>query len=135
MKSSTRNWGYWKESSCWVPLQLTDEQLIDVTFSEESIYWFIIVAWQSLNHNKVHTLFTGLLICWLCSCRKGNNPNKGVSWIWLSTASDGEAPVLKTWGEWCTTSLKLSPGPLRPRSENYLYSIGLCAKRTTTKNT
>ena len=34
------------------------------------------------------------------------------SWVWHKTATDGEAPVLETWGIWSTLSLSLLQGPL-----------------------
>ena len=38
-----------------------------------------------------------------------------VSWVWHSTISDGEAPILKICGVWSTLSLLLLPSPLWPR--------------------
>ena len=46
--------------------------------------------------------------------REVTPPQEEVSWIWHSTASDGEATVLKVWGVWSTPSFLLLPDPHCP---------------------
>ena len=98
----------------------------------------------ALNHRLPKKPFKPHKIHWLNLSQRGKTPQKGVSWLQQSTASNGEAKVLEIWGVRSTTSLPLLPGLLwfgmvisvRVSSlvqidllKNYLYLIGLCAKK------
>ena len=105
--------------------------------------------------NKTLTSFIALSMRFIKYClypwQRGKKPNlKGVSRVWHYNASDSESLVLEIREVWSTPSLPLFPGPLKPGMvvpvraismaqkdlfKNYLYSIGLCAKKlNNTKN-